>query len=183
MVVLLGVVGSLAGVVVGAFLTRWIDAGYERRREVKQAVASALTLQEELNDAEGALKVMIGGKKGTTAFLLPGLAGAWESHREVLLTVGMPHKDWVSLARIFRDLLDVTTHLRDPDGVEIEDENIDFLESLCRECEDCRARLKPFVLEATNVPLVRPTRIFVTEHRHSLSFAPLGAFGRVRRRR
>ena len=183
MSLLLGVVASLGGVIVGAFLTRWIDAGYERRREVRTAVASALTLQEELRDAEEGIKVMIEDKEATTAFLFPGLAGAWENHREVLLAVGMPHRDWIFLAHTFRGALELTTHLKDPAGVEFDDENVEFLEVFCKECAEGRARLRPFIVEAAKVPLTQPTQIFRVDGCRApwWSFAPLGVLGRLRK--
>lgn len=75
---------------------------------------------------------MIEGREGTTALLFPGLAGAWESHREILLAVGMPHEDWIFLAHTFRGALELTTHLKDPAGVEIDDENVEFLEGFAK---------------------------------------------------
>lgn len=180
MTVLIGIVASLVGVVTGAFLTRWIDAGYERRREVRRAVASALTLHEELRDAEEGIKVMIGDKKGTAAFLFPGLAGAWEAHREVLLAVGMPHESWISLAHTFRALLEVTTYLKDQAAGEMmNDEDVEFLETLCRDCVDDRGHLQPFIVEATKIPLIRPTRIFpaIATSCHGGRSRPWGRWG------
>jgi hypothetical protein len=163
MTVFIGIAGSLIGVIIGAFLTRWIDASYERRREVRQAVASSLTLQEELQDAEDGIGVMVKGRKTTQAFLFPGLAGAWESHSEALLVVGMPHQDWRFLAHLFRRLLEVTTTLKAQADMEIWDENLRSLETLCEECADGRRRLDRFVVDVTKIPLVRPHRVFGQE--------------------
>jgi hypothetical protein len=158
--IFIGIFGSLIGVIVGAFLTRWVDAGYERRREVREAVASALTLQEELRDAENGIRVMIEDKKTTQAFLFPGLAGAWESHREALLVVGIPHADWRFLAHLFRQLLEVTTTLKADAGMEIWEENLRALKILCGECAEGRRRLDPFVIDVTTIPLIRPRQVF-----------------------
>ena len=88
MSVLLGIIGTLVGVIVGAVLTRWIDARYEERHEVARTRAAALLLQAELDDVVSSLEIVLEEKKWTGAFLLAGL-DEWKEHRELFLTAGM----------------------------------------------------------------------------------------------
>jgi hypothetical protein len=115
MTALIGISGSLLGVIVGAFLTRWIDFQHERRREVREATASALILREELRDMRAGLTVILKKKEHNDPFLWEGLE-AWEEHRERLLAKDISHKAWCELAAIFRSLLELAAIIKTSRG-------------------------------------------------------------------
>jgi|GEM_PF-5379270 len=165
MSVLIAIVASLSGVVVGAFLTRWIDAGYERRQEARQAIASALTLREELRDADAGIKVIMKDPPASNTFLFAGLE-AWNDHREILLAVGMSHDDWVQLAHTFRQLLELTTYFKVAKIPELDEESLHYLEKVCRECREARGLLDPFIVD-TDVPLLFSDSVFAVNRRRS----------------
>jgi hypothetical protein len=162
---IVGIVGSFMGVVVGAFLTRWLDSSYERRREVRQTVASALTLREELKDARAGFNAMAGLKRFSSLYLFRGIE-EWGAHRYLLLAAGMSHKDWSKLAQIFRNLLEVRESLREihsetdaGDWPGFDDEMVKWLTEIAKECEEGRIFLEPFIVEG-DVPFFRPNQIF-----------------------
>jgi hypothetical protein len=155
--VVFGIVGTLLGVVIGAFLTRWIDSCYERRREIQKAIASALVLWGELTDSRAGINVILKDKRSSGGFLFAGLE-AWDQHREILLSVGMTHRDWLELGGIFRHLLEVTPSLKRqfsdlPEGA------AKALESAKRDCEKGRDILEPFIVEG-RIPFFDPDSIF-----------------------
>jgi hypothetical protein len=165
MTLVVGIIGSLMGVVAGAFLTRWIDASYERRREVRQTVASALILREELKDARAGFDAMAGLKRFSPMYLFCGIE-EWDAHRHLLLAAGMSHENWSKLAQIFRSLLEVRESLRrihpetdTDDWPEFGDDMVKWLTEIAKECEEGRSFLEPFIVEDA-VPLFRPNQIF-----------------------
>lgn len=157
MPIALGIIGTLLGVVIGAFLTRWIDFSYARRQEMQRAVVSALVLREELRDTELGITVVIDSERGVKSFLYPGLK-TWDDHRERLLLAGMSHDDWAELARCFRQLLEIVPMLKDE---EVSEQRIEFFESVRERCEAAQELLEPFAVEG-DVPLLRPGRVFKT---------------------
>jgi quinol monooxygenase YgiN len=159
--VLIGIAASLVGVIVGAFLTRWIDASHEERRQVRETVAAALVLTAELTDSEAGCLSMAKLRTAGTSFLFAGLE-EWDNHRSLFITAGMPHLQWRRLARIFRKLLEVTTALKGDGEVTLDDNWVDFLERLAGECEEARDLLAPFCIEIEAIPLRQPFSIFDT---------------------
>jgi len=111
MEVFVGVVGSLLGVVIGAFLTRWVDFKFELRREERDAIASALILREELRDMKAGIRVILKREEHNDPFLWEGLQ-AWEEHRERLLSKDISYKAWCELASIFRALLELAAIIK-----------------------------------------------------------------------
>jgi hypothetical protein len=158
MAVLYGIAASLLGVVIGAFLTRWIDSRYERRREIAKAVAAALILREELKDARAGINAL--AKIGTTtnAFSFDGVH-AWDEYRDLLLSAGMPHPDWIVLATTFRRLKEYPAVFTDTDGEKLAADDIEFLRERVIECDDAGQVLGPFIVE-TSIPFLRPDGIF-----------------------
>jgi hypothetical protein len=155
MAVAIGIIGTLLGVVVGAFVTRWVDFHYERRREIRQVITSALILREELKDAEAGISACLKQGRGSSTYSFAGIKD-WEEHRESLLVAGMSHQDWSKLARIFRRLLEIAPLLKNPD-IEIPDEYTGFVEETANECEAGRDLLQPFITE-NPLPVFAPDR-------------------------
>lgn len=154
----LGIAGSLIGVIVGAFLTRWIDFNYERRAEIRQAIASALILRQELLDAKVGIEIVVEECAPTPHFLYAGL-DAWDTHRENLLGVGMTHLSWVKLAIVFRHLLEIQPLLTGEIQPGLDESDIDHLTKVKDLCAESRELLTPYVLE-DRIPLFRPDRVF-----------------------
>jgi hypothetical protein len=155
MALAIGIIGTLLGVVVGAFVTRWVDFHYERRREIRQAITSALILREELNDAQAGISACLKKGRGSSTYSFAGIED-WEEHRESLLVAGMAHEDWSNLARIFRRLLEMAPLLQNPD-IEIPDEYTEFVQETAHECEGARDLLQPFITESP-LPFFSPGR-------------------------
>lgn len=155
MAVAIGIIGTLLGVVVGAFLTRWVDFHYERRREIRKAITSALILSEELKDAQAGITACLERGRGSSSYLFAGIAD-WEKYRESLLVAGMPHDHWSKLARIFRKLLEIAPLLQNPE-IEIPKKHIDFVEETAADCEAARNLLRPFITE-TPIPFFAPEK-------------------------
>jgi hypothetical protein len=166
MTLLLGIVGSLVGVIIGAFLTRWLDSGYQRRQEIREAVLAALNLREELRDAAEGLRIVANDRKHSRGFLFARLDTVWDEERAILLAAGMSHTDWTQLAITFRSLLEVTTLLKNAGEGELTDKNAAFIKELCEECDTGQALLAPFVVD-TGVPLLLPDAIFEPNRRGS----------------
>jgi hypothetical protein len=145
MAVAIGIIGTLLGVVVGAFVTRWVDFHYERRREIRQAITSALILREELKDAQAGIAACLNQGRGSSVYSFAGIED-WEKHRESLLVAEMPHDDWSQLARIFRQLLEAAPLLKNSE-VEIPENYVEFIEGIARDCEEGRGLLRPFITE------------------------------------
>jgi hypothetical protein len=157
MTVAIGVIGSLVGVIFGAFLTRWLDSLYERRKEVRRAITAALILSAELRDAKNGLQVFVDDRETSDSFLFHGL-DSWEQHREALLAAGMEHAAWNELASIFRHLLELVPKVKQRE-VNLPDRKVEILESAVKDCDTGLAILQPFTPEG-KISFLHPESIF-----------------------
>jgi hypothetical protein len=154
----LGIIGTLVGIILGAFLTRWIDFTYQRRKEVQATVEAALILREELTDMKAGMEVLLGKGHFSLVFDFTGLS-AWEAYRGKLLNGGLPHPQWRRLYAIFRHLVEVKGVMERNPTAQITEPIQQTLEGAIRQCSEGIAFLDPFATEA-QVPLLSPQRIF-----------------------
>jgi hypothetical protein len=159
MQILIGIGASLAGVVVGAFLTRWLDASYEQRHQVRETVAAAMVLRDELFDSRMGFESMVDMNRFASSYLFAGLR-EWDAHRTLFLAAGMPHRDWNGLARIFRRVLEITESIKPFGGSELSPGWKSHLQGLAAECQQGEEILASYCVEVKKLPIRRPMSVF-----------------------
>ena len=159
MQILIGVAASLLGVIIGAFLTRWLDANYEQRRQVRETVAAAMVLKAELYDSRINFNAMLELNRFSGSYLFAGLK-EWDAHSTLFLAAGMPHEDWNQLAWLFRKVLEITESTKGFERAELSEGWSEFLAGLSAECQEGEELLTPYCVEVSKLPRSRPMSVF-----------------------